>query len=132
MEPAQPIDIYLVMINCNGFHVGGASWSRHRERFLGSSMTGFLRSRFRRFLRKEEFLCRFFYSEFDVSILEDQKIHREQSERDHGQSSSSNLKDPKEEPAEEMTIDLENRRYSFYLHPRRDKEYLSVKAVYNI
>ena len=83
-------------------------------------MIGFLRSRFRRFLRKEEFLCRFFYSEFDVSILEDRKIHREQSERDHGQSSSSNLKDPKEEPAEEMAIDLENHRYSFYLRPRRD------------
>ena len=73
------MDIYPLMINCNGFHVGGASWSRHRERFLGSSMTGFLRSRFQCFLRKEEFFCRFFYSEFDASILEDQKTRREQS-----------------------------------------------------
>ena len=71
-------------------------------------MTGFLRSRFRRFLRKEEFLCRFLYSEFNASILEDRKTHHEQSERDCGQSSASNLKDPKGEPAKEMSIDLEN------------------------
>ena len=71
-------------------------------------MTGFLRSRFRRFLRKEEFLCRFFYSEFDAPILEDQKAHSEQFECDRRQSSASSLKDPKEEPTEEMAIDSEN------------------------
>ena len=64
------MDVYPLMINCNGFYVGGASWFRHREKFLGSSMTGFLRSRFRHFLRREEFLNRFFYSEFDSAILE--------------------------------------------------------------
>ena len=73
------MDIYLLMIDCNGFHVGGASWSRHREKFLGSSMTGFLRSRFRCFLRKE-FLNKFFYSEFDPTVLEEQKAHRERFE----------------------------------------------------
>ena len=114
------MDIYPLMINCNGFHVGGASWSLHRERFLGSSMSGFFRSRFQRFLKKDEFLCRFFYSEFDASILEDRKTHHEQSERDCGQSSASNLKDPKGEPAKEMSIDLENHRYGFHLRPRRD------------
>ena len=102
------MDIYLLMINCNGFHVGGASWSHHHERFLGSSMTGCLRSCFRRFLGKEEFLRRFVYSEFDASILEDRKTHHEQSKRDRGQSSASNLKDPKEELAKEMTMDFEN------------------------
>jgi hypothetical protein len=78
-EPMQPMDIYLLMINCNGFHVGGASWSRHREKFPRSSMTGFLRSRFHRFLGKEGILNRFFYSEFDLTILEEQKVHREWS-----------------------------------------------------
>jgi hypothetical protein len=84
-------------------------------------MTGFLMSRFRCFLRKEEFLSRFFYSEFDAFILEDRKAHREQSEHDRGQPLASGLKDPKEEPVEEMIVDLENRRYSFYLRPRRDE-----------
>ena len=120
-EPTQPMDVYPLMIDCNGFHVGSASWFHHREKFPGSSMTGILRSRFRRFLRKEEFLCRFFYSEFDASILEDQKTRREQSERDCGQFSASNMKDLKEEPAEVSTLDLENCRYSFYLRPRRDE-----------
>jgi hypothetical protein len=60
-EPAQPMDVYPLMIDCDGFHVGGASWSRHHKKFLGSSMTGFLRSRFHRFLRKEEFLNRFLF-----------------------------------------------------------------------
>jgi len=76
-------------------------------------MTRFLRSHFRRFLRKEEFLCRFFYSEFDVSILEDRKARHEQSKRDRGQSSASSLKDHKEELAKVMAVDLENHRYSF-------------------
>jgi hypothetical protein len=60
-EPMQPMDIYLLMINCNGFHVGGASWSRHYEKFPGSSMTSFLRSCFHCFLGKEGILNRFFY-----------------------------------------------------------------------
>ena len=75
-EPAQPMDICPLMINCNGFHVGGA-WSRHHDKFPGSSMTGFLRSRFQRFLRKEGILNRFFYVEFDPVVLEEQKVHRE-------------------------------------------------------
>jgi len=45
-EPAQPMDIYPLMIDCNGFHVGGTSWSHHRDKFLASIMTGFLRSCF--------------------------------------------------------------------------------------
>lgn len=104
----HPMDVYPLMINCNGFHVGGASWSRHREEFPGSTMTGFLRSQFQRFLRKEEFLNRFFYSEFDAAVLEERKARRRQS----------GLKDPKEEPIDDMTLDLENRQYSFYLCPR--------------
>jgi hypothetical protein len=67
------MEVYPLMINCNGFYVGGASWSHHHEKFLGSSMTGFLKSRFRRLLRKEEFLNRFFYLEFDLAILEGRK-----------------------------------------------------------
>lgn len=102
------MDVYPLMIDWDSFHVGGGSWFCYCEKFPGSSMTRFLRSRFCRFLRKEEFLCRFFYSEFDASILEDRKSHREQSERDHGRSSTFNLKDPKEESTEESTIDLEN------------------------
>lgn len=39
--------------------------------FPGSSMTGFLRSRFRHMLRKEGVLNRFFYLEFDPAILEE-------------------------------------------------------------
>ena len=46
VEPVQPMEIYPLMIDCNGFYVGGASWSHHHEKFLGSSMTRFLRSRF--------------------------------------------------------------------------------------
>ena len=116
-EPTQPMDIYPLMINCNGFYVGRASWSRHREKFLGFSMTGFLRSRFRRMLRKEEFLNRFFYLEFDPTVFKKHKAHHERIRRDHGDPSTSGLKYPKEEPAEEMTLDLENRRYNFYLRP---------------
>ena len=41
-EPAQSMDVYLLMIDYNGFLVGGASWFRHREKFPRSSMTGFL------------------------------------------------------------------------------------------
>ena len=78
------MDIYLLMINCNGFYIGGASWSRHREKFPGSSMTGFLRSCFRRFLRREEFLNRFFYLEFDVSVMEERRTHRKQSKQERG------------------------------------------------
>lgn len=98
MELTQAMDIYPLMINCNGFYVGGSSWSRHREKFPGSSMIGFLRLCFRCMLRKEEFLNSFFYSKFDPVVLEERK-------------------DPKEEPTEEMTLDLENRRYKFYLRP---------------
>jgi len=25
VEPAQPVEVYPLMINCNGFYVGGAS-----------------------------------------------------------------------------------------------------------
>lgn len=73
------MDVYPLMINCNDFYVGGASWSHHRQKLLDSSMTGFLRSRFNRMLRKEEFLNRFFYSEFGLAILEKQKAYHEQS-----------------------------------------------------
>ena len=58
-------------------------------------------------LRKEEFLNRFFYSEFDPAILEERKAHRERTRRGHGEPSTSALKDPKEESTEEMTLDLE-------------------------
>jgi hypothetical protein len=71
VEPTQPVDIYPLMINYSGFHVAGASWSRHRKKFLESSMTSFLWSRFWHFLRKEGTLNRFFYSEFDLTILEE-------------------------------------------------------------
>ena len=77
MEPTQPMEVYPLMIDCNGFYVGGASWSCHCEKFSGSSMIGFLRSRFRRMPRKEGVLNRFFYLEFDLAILEEQKAHRE-------------------------------------------------------
>ena len=77
MEPTQPMDVYLLIINCNGLYVGGASWSRHREKFLGSSMTDFLSSCFRCMLRKEEFLNRFLYLEFDPAILEERKACHE-------------------------------------------------------
>ena len=85
-------------------------------------MTGFLRSCFRRFLRREEFLNRFFYLEFDVSVMEERRTHRKQSKQEHGGASTSGLKDPKEKPAKEMTLDLENRTYCYYLRPRMGEE----------
>ena len=112
-EPAQPMDVYLLMINCNDFYVGGTSWSRHHDKFLGSSMTSFLRSRYRRMLRKEEFVNRFFYSKFDLAVLEEQKSHHKQSRQDYGEPSASGLRVPKEESTEEMALDLENHRYNF-------------------
>lgn len=117
-EPVQPVDVYPLMINCNSFYVGGTSWSHQRERFLGSSMTGFLRSRFQWYLRREEFLNRFFYLKFDSSVMEEQKFHHKRSEGVGGRPSTSGLKDPKEEPVEDTTLDLENCQYSFYLCPR--------------
>lgn len=68
-------------------------------------------------LRKEEVLNRFFYSDFDSAVLEGIRAHHEQSRWDHREPSSSGLRDPKEEPAEEMTLDLENWWYNFYLRP---------------
>ena len=131
-ELAPPMDIYPLMINCNGFYVGGTSCSRHREKFLGSSMTGFLRPHFRCFLRKEEFLNRLFYLEFDPTVLEERKIHRGQSEQNCGEATMSGLKDPKEEPAEEMTLDLENHIYTYYLCPGMGEEQLEAKVMYNV
>ena len=80
-------------------------------------MIGFLRLCFQCFLRKEEFLNRFFYLEFDPAILEERKAHRGQSERDRREPSTSGLKDPLEESSNEMTLDLKNRRYNFYPRP---------------
>ena len=85
-------------------------------------MIGFLRSRYRRFLRKEEFLNKFFYSEFDLAVLEERRTHHDQYKQERGVSSMPGLKDPKEEPVEEMALDLENRRYSFYLRPHVGEE----------
>jgi hypothetical protein len=79
-------------------------------------MIRFLRSRFRRFLRKEEALKKF-YSGLDSTK---RKSHREEVKRERGESSLAGLKDPKEEPADEMVLDLENRKYSFYLCPGGD------------
>lgn len=67
------MDAYPLMINCDGFYVGGASWFRHRQKFPGSSMTGFLMSHFRHMLRKGV-LNRFFYLEFDPAILEGERL----------------------------------------------------------
>ena len=64
--------------------------------------------------RKEAALNSFFHSDFDPAVLDDQRARREQSRRNRGEASSSGLKDPKDEPAEEMTLDLENRRYNFF------------------
>ena len=109
MKPAQPMDIYPLMINCDGSYIGGASWFHHHEKFAGSSMTRILRSCFRRFLRREEYFNRFFYSEIDVAMLEEQKIHHGESKRELEEPSMSGLKDSKEELAEEVSLDLENR-----------------------
>jgi hypothetical protein len=79
-------------------------------------MIKFLRSRFHRFLRKEEVLKKF-YSDFDSIILDERKSSHEEVKRERGESSSAGLKDPKEEPASKMVLDLENRKYSFYLRP---------------
>lgn len=89
----------------------------HRKKFLSSSMTGFLRSRFCRMLRKEEVLNRFFYLNFDPTILEERKARHEQSQQSHDEASTSGPKDPKEELAEEMTLDMENKRYNFFSAP---------------
>jgi len=109
VEPAPALDVYLLMIQCSDFYVGGASWSHHREKFPTSSMTSFLRSCFHRMLRKEQALNRFFYSNFDLNVLEERKARCEQSHQDHGEPSSSGCRDPKEEPVEETTLDIENR-----------------------
>jgi hypothetical protein len=60
-------------------------------------MTDFSRSRFQRFLRKEGIPNRFFYAEFDPTVLEEQKVHHERSKQDCGEPSMAGLKDPKEE-----------------------------------
>ena len=70
-------------------------------------------------LRKEAALNRFFYLDFDLAVLDERRARREQSRRNRGEASSSGLKDPKDEPAEEMTLDLENRRYNFFFRPAR-------------
>ena len=67
-------------------------------------------------LRKERIL-KDFYSDFDSVVLGERKTRREQSQRECGEESSSGLKDLKEEPVENMTLDLENRRYNFFLRP---------------
>jgi hypothetical protein len=85
-------------------------------------MTGFLRSCFQHSLRKEEHLNRFSYSEFDATVLEERMIRHRQSKQERGEPSTSGLKDAKEEPAEEVSLDLENLQYSFYLHPSMDEE----------
>ena len=85
------MEVYPLMICCNGFYVGDASWSGHREKFPGSSMTGFWRSCFRRMLRKEEVLNNFFYLDFDLAILEGRRACHEQSRWDRGESLSSGL-----------------------------------------
>jgi hypothetical protein len=61
----------------------------------------------------------FFYSEFDLTVLEERKAQRGWSEWDHEEPLTSSLKDPKEEPGKEMTLDLENWRYNFYLRSTR-------------
>jgi hypothetical protein len=68
-------------------------------------------------LKKERILHRFFYLEFNPTVLEERKARREWLKRDRGTSLTSGLRDPKEEPVEEMTLDLEDRRYNFYLRP---------------
>ena len=80
-------------------------------------------------LRKEEVLNRFFYSDFDSAVLGERRARREQSRRDHGEPSSSGLRDPKEEPTKEMILDLENWRCNFYLRPARDGAKLGVQAM---
>lgn len=121
-EPTLPLDVYPLMIDCNGFFVGGALWSRHRERFPRASMIDYLLSRWRQYVKKELFLNRFFYSEFDSRILEERKSQREQSRWERGESSSSMLREPKEEPAEDCPLDLGDRKYTFYLRPRGGEE----------
>ena len=64
-------------------------------------------------------LNRYFYSEFDPTILEEWRARCGHSEQNHGEPSAYGLKDPKEDPVEEMTLDIENRQYSFYVRPTR-------------
>lgn len=54
------VEVYPLMIRCNDFCVSGASWYRHRQPSPGSSMTGFLGSRFRRMCEKGKNMKEFF------------------------------------------------------------------------
>jgi hypothetical protein len=80
-------------------------------------MTGYLKYRFRFYQRRERFLSRFFRSVLDPAAPTRQKAFRAEFRREREEASSSSLKDPKEEPAEDVVVDLENRKYSFYLRP---------------
>ena len=64
-------------------------------------------------------LNRYFYSEFDPTILEKRRARCRHFEQNRGEPSGSGLKDSKEEMVEDMTLDLENHRYSFYLRRTR-------------
>lgn len=115
-EPALPLDVYPLMIDCNGFFVSGALWSSHHERHPESSMTGYLKYRFRQYLKRERSLNRY-STGFDSEAQAWRKAFRAGIRQEQGESSASGLKDPKEEPDDDATIDLENRKYSFYLRP---------------
>ena len=50
-------------------------------------------------LRKDRVLNRFFYLEFDPTVLEERKNYHKELRQENGDPLMSGLKDPKEEPA---------------------------------
>lgn len=91
--PTHTVEVYPLMIRCNDFCVSGASWYRHRQRFPGSSMTGFLRLHFHRMCERGEDMKEFF-AKFDNSVL---PVRRE-CHKEARRMRVEHLKDPKEEP----------------------------------
>ena len=104
------------MIRCGDFFVGGASWVRYHQKVQNTRLSDFLRMRYWRMRRKEEYLLQFFAS-LDLTILANRRCLRRQLRRARGEphaSSSVGLREAKEEPVDEEPIDYENRRYNFY------------------
>lgn len=92
---------------------------RHRQKFLKARLSFFLLLQYDR-MREKEQVMKGFYSTFDSSVLDKRRrlrcrLHRARGEAHGGSSSCPH--GVKEERAEELSLDLENRRYNFYYRP---------------
>lgn len=114
-EPAHPVEVYPLMIRCGDFFVNGASWRCHRQKFPRSRLLTFILMCYDR-MREKERIVKEFFSTSDSSILAKRQRLRRWLHRAHRELSSG-LGEVKEEPFEEVPVDVDNRRYNFYYHP---------------